>query len=506
MKSSKKIPINFSKIEWDIQEAPCNNHSFRFFNEGIVDMRKFYGFGVKWQIYGNQKGHGYLFTDIKELLKIGEKLLVYFKKTNNRRKLLKAINGFNIKMETIFKICNSESLKTRKLNEIEALYRNLLNIFFDYYRLAIFIEPLDAVLDREFRHLYADLGRSERENFITMTLAHKIGFVQREQLNILKIATTIKNKKLGGLLNRTPAQTFLSMLKNKYPQVNNLLEKHRNDYIWLRGGYLDTPGLSFFDILERIKEIVRQKNIQKEIYKLKNYETITKKEKQKIHKKYKFANKIKYMTLLIDELSYFHDERKEYVLKWLYYCNRVLKEIARRFKVLYGDLQYSLPQEVLGLFEGKKIDKKLLKNRYPYFLYFKTRAETYMMAGKEAHDFWQKNLSKKSIEKFLLHGICGALGKVIGRVSVITHPSDFSRFKDGQILVTTMTRPEFIPLMQKAKAIITDQGGITCHAAIISRELGIPCVIGTKDATNVLKDGDLVEVNANHGLVKILEG
>ena len=65
-----------------------------------------------------------------------------------------------------------------------------------------------------------------------------------------------------------------------------------------------------------------------------------------------------------------------------------------------------------------------------------------------------------------------------------------------------MTRPEFLPLLRQAKAIITDEGGLTCHAAIISRELGIPCIIGTKMATRILKDGDLVEVDANKGIVR----
>jgi pyruvate,water dikinase len=67
-----------------------------------------------------------------------------------------------------------------------------------------------------------------------------------------------------------------------------------------------------------------------------------------------------------------------------------------------------------------------------------------------------------------------------------------------------MTRPEFILAMRKAVAIVTDEGGVTCHAAILSRELGIPCVVGTKIATKVFKDGDLLEVRANHGIVKKL--
>ena len=68
-----------------------------------------------------------------------------------------------------------------------------------------------------------------------------------------------------------------------------------------------------------------------------------------------------------------------------------------------------------------------------------------------------------------------------------------------------MTRPEFVPLMKKALAVVTDEGGITCHAAIVSRELRIPCITGTKNATRILKDGDLIEVDADNGVVKIIK-
>ena len=74
----------------------------------------------------------------------------------------------------------------------------------------------------------------------------------------------------------------------------------------------------------------------------------------------------------------------------------------------------------------------------------------------------------------------------------------------GDILVTGMTLPDYIPSMKKAAAIITNEGGITCHAAIVSRELGKPCIIGTKNATTIIKDGDMIEVRANHGTVRIL--
>ena len=74
--------------------------------------------------------------------------------------------------------------------------------------------------------------------------------------------------------------------------------------------------------------------------------------------------------------------------------------------------------------------------------------------------------------------------------------------EEGDILIANSTTPNYIPIMAKASAFLTDEGGITSHAAIVSRELGIPCIIGTKVATKVFKDGDLVEVDANEGVVR----
>ncbi len=96
-------------------------------------------------------------------------------------------------------------------------------------------------------------------------------------------------------------------------------------------------------------------------------------------------------------------------------------------------------------------------------------------------------------------------GDIRGIVKVVLRPSEFSKFNKGDILVTSMTRPEFVPLMKKAKAIITDEGGITSHAAIISRELRIPCIIGTKVATKMLNDGDEVELGSENGSVRVLK-
>ena len=109
----------------------------------------------------------------------------------------------------------------------------------------------------------------------------------------------------------------------------------------------------------------------------------------------------------------------------------------------------------------------------------------------------------KSILEF--KGASAFKGKVKGRVRILIRKKDMNSLKDGEILVSPMTTPDFLPAMKRASAIVTDEGGIVCHAAIVARELKKPCVIGTKIATQVLRDGDLVEVDANEGIVRILE-
>lgn len=125
----------------------------------------------------------------------------------------------------------------------------------------------------------------------------------------------------------------------------------------------------------------------------------------------------------------------------------------------------------------------------------------------------KKNKEKKSEEEtvmttdhnVLVKGLPASPGMAAGKCHVITDPKDIDTFKEGEVLVTTMTSPDWVPAMKKAVAIVTDAGGMTCHASIVSRELGIPCVVGTKsrsvEATDVLKTGQDITIDARNGII-----
>jgi pyruvate,water dikinase len=104
----------------------------------------------------------------------------------------------------------------------------------------------------------------------------------------------------------------------------------------------------------------------------------------------------------------------------------------------------------------------------------------------------------------LVSGLPAAPGVVAGRVRLITSPKDGGQLKAGEILVAPMTNPDWVPTIRRAAALVTDGGGMTCHAAIVARELRLPCIVGTRDATKVLRDGELVTVDGAAG--KVLEG
>ncbi len=112
----------------------------------------------------------------------------------------------------------------------------------------------------------------------------------------------------------------------------------------------------------------------------------------------------------------------------------------------------------------------------------------------------QSQLVNKN-EEALVQGLPASPGLISGPVRLVMDIKELYKVKKGDVLVTQMTTPDFVPAMKRACAIVTDEGGTTAHAAIVSRELGVPCIVGTGNATQVLKEGEIVTVDADHGTV-----
>jgi len=133
------------------------------------------------------------------------------------------------------------------------------------------------------------------------------------------------------------------------------------------------------------------------------------------------------------------------------------------------------------------------------------KEEVYIVQSRAVTTFKPKSSQQQPTEleegKVLVKGETASAGVYTGKVKIIKDASELDKIEKGDILVTRMTTPDMVPAMQKAGAIVTNEGGMTCHAAIVSREMGTPCIVGTEIATKTLQTGQLVTVNASHGVV-----
>ncbi|MDI9312690.1 MAG: PEP-utilizing enzyme [Limnohabitans sp.] len=281
---------------------------------------------------------------------------------------------------------------------------------------------------------------------------------------------------------------------------NELLLKSK-DISWSFTNYFSAPTAN-----ERL-ELVKQKAAEISVEDLtleiqKTNETIIK-NKQSIQNLIENSStQQKNLIEFIQAAINIRDERKEFVLKLFTMMSDVLRVLAENYSLSYeaistiGDTEIDLLEDpkFIQLLERRS---KLGVANISYY----DKADIFTVDyGKAVKKIFGNVENIKEIK-----GISANKGLYTGTVKIVLTEDIFDQFKEGEVLVTGMTRAEYVPLMKKSGAIITDEGGVTCHAAIVSRELGIPCVIGTKFATQIFKDGDMVEVDANNGVVRIIK-
>ncbi len=310
-----------------------------------------------------------------------------------------------------------------------------------------------------------------------------LNFIQKELLDRLLI---VKKFKKGG-------------------KIDFDVIKHAQEYHWLNNTWADIFCLDKDYFSKLIKKDFKKdiKVIDRQIRDLREYGSRTKNKMKKLIDKYEIPSEMINILELFSVMSDWRDIRKGQMMKINSFAEDFLQELKERSKIEKRYLLYLDPYEVSSIRHLKGLEDGL-KKRGKCCLHYLERIKTKWFTEKQALKFYNL-LQNKIIQSEEVKGVTACRGKASGRIKIIISLDDFFKMKTGDILVTQMTRPEYLPVIKKAGAIITDEGGITCHAAIISRELGIPCVIGTQIATSVLKDGQLVEVDADKGVVKVIK-
>lgn len=330
--------------------------------------------------------------------------------------------------------------------------------------------------------------------------------LQREELDMLRIVEMIKKvPEAKNTFLYITAPSNLHRLK-LYPEIEEALEKHKEKYFWIRNNWAHTENLAIFDFVEILKQMLfSSRDVDQEIKKLNNFEHDISKEKKVIADKHDMSDWLRGLFDFFGLLYYWRDERKVEMQMLNHYLELLGTEIAKRSGITWNEIKNSDAREINSIPVNKyRITKftELIRDRFVLVWDGEKVKHLSKEKSKEAESLIESNIQSEMTE---IRGMIACPGKIKGEVVVINKKEEFSKMEEGKILVTNMTRPEFVPLMKKAIAIVTDEGGITSHAAVVSRELRVPCIIGTQVATKMLKDGDNVFVNADHGVVLVEE-
>lgn len=435
----------------------------------------------------------------KKVLADKNYILKAIKQSRDKRKELKVIYR---------QINNLEDNKINK-EEIIQIYKKLYKIYQNYWNLCSWIDIFDdegeVMLSGFLSEHRKQIQQTKVNKYLDALLTpSKISYSQKEENDFFEIAKMVKkNKKL--MCRLRSGQITVDELNKNFKLIYRGLTNHGKKYFWYANDYAKVYNLDISYFIKRLQKIlINYSEFETRVFQ------VDAKRKKMFFQKNEFSEKISYkfkkFLWLLNILTMWRDERKEVTMVQASYFKKVLEMAGRITGVSYNNLIYLNNYELDLVFTDPKIwSERLAKRRLRGYMYFMpVQGNNFNIEGKIVNSLYKKFEVSFVKKGKLIRGMSAQVGRAIGKVKVINTSAELNRMEKGDILVAPMTRPEYITAMRMARAIITDQGGITCHAAIVARELGIPCVIGTKIATKALKDGDRVEVDANEGTITIL--
>ena len=497
---SFKAPAQANNEKWVIWERPSNLYLVQIPAEACIALKS-RNFDVNW-------GRTHLFFrnnmvkaawDKKRMILAGISVVnslmdkaVFERKMEEWSRLNAELHSQYAKLECI----GFEPLSDKEFIEIFRKFHTAFQEWWNFSQVAelISVASENILLDVVPKSAFAAITSPSKKSYTTI-----------EEEKLLGIALKIKmNKRAHSLFSKD-----ISSIKKglgRLNEINSMLKAHTKEYFWQQNGYINTEPLAVDYFIAQIKEILADNTdilslIRKNEDRIKSINS----EKKKILETLSFGPQYKKLVSLLDFFCIFQDDRKAISLNGNHYLGLLLKEVSRRTGISRALLSWSSPHEIPAILKGG-FDISGLRKRMDHCAMIIDDSGTEILTGNKSRIEERKLFSGKGSQKITeFEGIRAQGGKATGKVLKVLDPRKSGNFKAGSILVTTMTSPDFAPLMKKAAAIVTDEGGITSHASIVSRELGIPCVIGTKIATETLESGDIIEVNANHGIVKIIK-
>lgn len=384
----------------------------------------------------------------------------------------------------------SQIAKKKKFTKVQRL-----NLFKKFYNFHLRFDPYFR-----FSYPYGKIFE-KRAKFILEYVLKK----RNQEKNLEKIFENlvIPFEKPRLSAERESLSRIALYLKRKDAKSKNMMSKHIKDFSFLtfnagRGEIMTEKGVE----REAEREAKKDLNTLKEQT---NWFENAKKKSSLLLKKIRIGHDFGWNIEMMQRYVFLRLYVKEVVEKSYYDLYNLLTEIGKPLNLSYKEIVFLLPEEIIDLISGKRKNyKKIIHERKQGYALDRNYKNIRILIADDITSL-KKGTEKEEKEEIVIKGSIANRGKIRGPVKVVKYSPDCSKIEKGDILVASMTTPEFVTALKRVAAIVTDEGGITCHAAIVSRELNIPCVIGTKIATKILEDGDLVEVDANKGAVKKLK-
>jgi len=407
-----------------------------------------------------------------------EKMSLVF--IGSQKKLL----DINKRLEKI----NFRNLTNEKLVGLYNRFCETYKGLYAAFHLAVYIDSIEdkakSWLSNELKKIKQD--KKFDDYFIKLSAWPEPSLLQEEELSLLEIAVKIKTKKgdADKLLDRHTTK-FAGL-----PVVNDETKPWDKKY--------------FQNQLDKLLNKSQDKLIE-ELKKLHSYRGQINKNQLTLFNRLSAPQLMRNFFRLIGLSTWIRLVSRSTFALSHYASRNLFREIGRRNNLTSEDIKWLIPSETENLiFTGRLPSaKKLNERKFASVLLFRN-GKYIIFEGKKADEFIRKEIEELSplLGSDFIKGAIAYTGIVQGTVKMILSQKDIAKMQPGDILVARMTTPEIVPAARLAAAIVTDEGGITCHAAIISRELKIPCIVGTKFATKILKDNDIIIVDASKGVIK----
>lgn len=299
---------------------------------------------------------------------------------------------------------------------------------------------------------------------------------------------------------------LLKLAAGKKNDEKSLL-KYYHDWSWVDHGQIG-PRTSPEQINELVVKLRRDlAATRKEIEEIKLSVKVLKNKQSDLIKKLRLTKSDIQWFNVAQTFMYLKGMRMEVLFGSSAGWSRVLDELSFRFGVKKELLYYaSIGELVDWLLRNKKVSVKILSDRQKFCVWIAHDAtHQTILTGEKARKFLQTRkyrALKAQTDILVIHGTVASVGYAKGPVRIVNRTEEINKIQQGDIMVSVATHPGLLPAMKKAIAFVTDSGGVTSHAAIVAREMKKPCIIGTKVATQILKDGDLIEIDTKKGDIR----